>query len=183
MQIHLRDVVILEHLRYPHGYHAYSWWRHQMETFSALLAIFAGNSQVTGEFPAQRLVTRSFGIFIDLRLIKRLSKQSWGWWFETPSRPLWRHSNVRLNLFGVTVYRITMTEIWAIFLHRIFTQCDRATHIRHPFNVFFQKFKFIPDELVHWNTIDVFKLFLAYYCCFVVLWCCIRPDYTALYCF
>ena len=35
-----------------------SWWRHQMETFSALLAICAGNSPVTSEFPAQRPVTR-----------------------------------------------------------------------------------------------------------------------------
>ena len=59
-----------------------SWWRHQMETFSALLAFGAGNSPVTGEFPAQRPVTRSFDIFSDLRLNKRLSKQSWGWWFE-----------------------------------------------------------------------------------------------------
>ena len=24
---------------------------------------------------------------------KRLSKQSWGWWFETPSHSLWRHCN------------------------------------------------------------------------------------------
>ena len=47
----------------------YSWWRHQIETFYAL----------------QRPVTR---------LNKRLSKQSWGWWFETLSCPLWRHSNV-----------------------------------------------------------------------------------------
>ena len=67
------------------------WWRHQMETFSALLAICAGNSPITGEFPAQRLVTRSIDVFFDLRQNKRLSKQSWGWWFETPSRPLWRH--------------------------------------------------------------------------------------------
>ena len=70
-----------------------SWWRHHMETFSALLAIWAGNSPVTGEFPAQRPVSRSFGVFFDLPLNKRLSKQSWGWWFETLSRPLWRHSN------------------------------------------------------------------------------------------
>ena len=60
------------------------WWRHQMETFSALLALCAGNSPVTGEFPAQRPVTRSFDVFFDLRLNKRLSKQSWGYWFETP---------------------------------------------------------------------------------------------------
>ena len=67
------------------------WWRHQMETFSALLAICVENSPVPGEFPAQRPVTRSFDVFIDLRLNDRLSKQSWGWWFETLSRPLWRH--------------------------------------------------------------------------------------------
>ena len=70
-----------------------TWWRHQMETFSALLAICAGNSPVPGEFPAQRPVTRCFDVFLDLRLNKRLSKQWWGWWFETLSCPLWRHRN------------------------------------------------------------------------------------------
>ena len=70
-----------------------TWWRHKMETFSALLAICAGNSPVTGEFPAQRPVTRSFDVFFDLRPTIRLSKQSWGWRFQTPSHPLWRHCN------------------------------------------------------------------------------------------
>ena len=70
-----------------------AWWRHQMETFSALLAICAGNSPVPGEFPTQRPVTRSFDVFFDLCLNKRLSKQSWGWWFVTLSCPLWRHRN------------------------------------------------------------------------------------------
>ena len=64
-----------------------------METFSALLAICAENSPVTGKFPAQKPVTRSFDVFFDLRVNEWLSKQTWGWWFETPSRPLWRHSN------------------------------------------------------------------------------------------
>ena len=64
-----------------------------METFSALLALCAGNSPVTGEFPAQRPVTRSFDVFFDLRLYKRLSKQFRGWWSETPSWSLWRHCN------------------------------------------------------------------------------------------
>ena len=62
-------------------------------TFSALLAICAGNSPVSGDFPAQRPVTRSFGVFFDLRLYKLLRKQWRGWWFETPSRPLWRQCN------------------------------------------------------------------------------------------
>ena len=69
------------------------WWRHQMEALSALLSICAGNSPVTGEFPTQRPVTRSFDVFFDVCLNKRLSKQSWGWWFGTPSRPLWRNCN------------------------------------------------------------------------------------------
>ena len=70
-----------------------AWWRYQMETFSALLDICAGNSPVPGEFPAQRPVTRSFDVFFDLRLNNRLSKQSWDWWFETPSWSSWRHCN------------------------------------------------------------------------------------------
>ena len=64
-----------------------------METFSSLLAICAVNSPVSGEFPVQRPVTRSFDVFFDLCPNKRLSKQSWGWWFETPSGSLWRHGN------------------------------------------------------------------------------------------
>ena len=71
----------------------FTWGRHHMETFSALLAICAGNSPVPCGFPAQRLVTRSFDAFFDLRLNKRLSKQSRGWWFETLPRSLWRHRN------------------------------------------------------------------------------------------
>ena len=49
------------------------WWRHQMETFSALLALCAGNSPVPGEFPTLRPVTPRFDVFF---------------W-----RPLWRHCN------------------------------------------------------------------------------------------
>ena len=70
-----------------------TWWRHQMETFSALLAICAGNSPGTGEFPAQRPVVRSFDVFFDLRPNKQLSKQWWGWWFEAPPWSLRRHRN------------------------------------------------------------------------------------------
>ena len=47
-----------------------------------------------GDFPTQGPVTRSFDVFFDLRLNKPLSKQSWGWWFETLSRSLWRHRYV-----------------------------------------------------------------------------------------
>ena len=52
-----------------------------------------------GECPTQRPVMLSFDVYFDLRLNKRLSKQSWGWWFETLSRSLWRHRN------GFAVFR------------------------------------------------------------------------------
>ena len=70
------------------------WWHHQMETFPALLVICAGNSPVPGEFPTQRPVPQGFDVIFDLRPNKRLSKLWRCCWFETPSRPLWRHCNV-----------------------------------------------------------------------------------------
>ena len=81
-----------------------------METFSALLAICAGNSPVPGEFPTQRPVTRSFDVYFDLRPDKRLSKQLWGWWFETLSHSLWRHRNEMMacGLFGAKPLSDTM---------------------------------------------------------------------------
>ena len=68
-------------------------------TFSSLMAICVGNSPASSEFPAQRPVTWSFDVFFDLCLNKRLRKQSWGWWFKTLSRPLWRHCNEMISAF------------------------------------------------------------------------------------
>ena len=68
-----------------------------------------------GEFPTQRPVTRSFDVFFDLRLNKRLSKQPWGWWFETPSWSLWRQRNVdtlvknNTSIYAGHLWRITST--------------------------------------------------------------------------
>ena len=112
----------------PAWKHFIAWWRHHMETFSALLAICAGNSPVTGEFPAQRPVTRSFNIFVDLRLDKRLNKQSWGWWFETLSRPLWRHSNGLLTGLQVITNLCDRWVIVVVDLLRIKPYIDSSSH-------------------------------------------------------
>ena len=88
-----------------------TWWRHQMESFSALLTICAGNSPRTGEFPRQRPVTRSFDAYFDLRLNKRLSKQSLGWWFETPSLSLWRHCDDLSNNLSYPILAIAVPAI------------------------------------------------------------------------
>ena len=81
---------IAEHCRITWPHSDVIAWKHFPCYWSF---VRAENSPVTGEFPTQRPVTRSFDAFCDLRLNKRLSKQSWGWWFETPSCPLWRHCN------------------------------------------------------------------------------------------
>ena len=77
----------------------------QMESFSALLAICAGNSSDTGEFPSQSPVTRSFGVFFDLRLNKQLRKQSRRRWFETPLRSYY----VTVLCFG-NALRLKLTD-------------------------------------------------------------------------
>ena len=64
---------------------------------SVLLALCEGK-------PLQRPVTRSFGAFFDLRLNKRLSKQSRRRWFETPLRSLWRHHN---GFHNISIDRMT----------------------------------------------------------------------------
>ena len=72
--------------------------------------IFRVTDHLCGEFtgprwiPAQRPLTRSFDVFFDLRLNKRFSEQSRGWWFETLLCPLWRHSNVQNTNLVITLH-------------------------------------------------------------------------------
>ena len=76
-----------------------TWWSFMMTSSNGnifrVTGPLCGEFTGPGEFPTQRPVTQSFDIFFDLRLNKRLNKQSWGWWFETLSRPFWRHRNAR----------------------------------------------------------------------------------------
>ena len=104
--------------------HISTWWRLRIETYSALLAICAGNSSFTGEYPTQRPVTRSFAVFFDLRLNKLLSKQSWGWWFETLSSPLWRHSNDISVMAAKSVIRKVTVNISTHIIILIYTHFD-----------------------------------------------------------
>ena len=69
-----------------------------------------------GEFPTQRSVTRSFDVFFDLRLNKRLSKQPWGWWFEMPSWSLWRQCNAQKINFTI-VSNITWYKEYSLSHH------------------------------------------------------------------
>ena len=68
-------------------------WKH----FPALLALCAGNSLVTSQFPAQRRGALMFSLICALN--KQFSKQSWGCWFEKPLCSLWCHCNEELLNF------------------------------------------------------------------------------------
>ena len=76
----------------------------------------------------QRPVTRRFDVFFDLCPNKRLSKQWWGWWFETPSCPLWRHCDgifrvkcpkLLVSLSEQTVFLIQM--LWKLCIIHSYT--------------------------------------------------------------
>ena len=119
-----------------------SWWRHQMEIFSALLAIRAGNSPVTGEFPTQRPGTRSFDVYFDLRTKERLSKQWWGWWFETLSRSLWRHRNDCTSTCLATVLSYQNDPFNSYGLTLIPSWTSKYIHYRAGDEITVQPFKF-----------------------------------------
>ena len=72
----------------------FSWWRHQMEPFSALLTLARGILRSPVDSPHKG---RWRGA-----LNKWLSKQSRSRWFDTPSHPLWRHCNVWPGLSGTS---------------------------------------------------------------------------------
>ena len=108
----------------------FSWWRHRMETFSALLGLCVGNSLVTGEFPSQRPVMWNFRVFFALRPNKRLSKQSRRRRFEMPLRSLQRYRNV-LTEWGQSKWRNITAPPWWTLCHEV--SRDFACHFEwHP---------------------------------------------------
>ena len=102
-----------------------TWWRHQIETFPHYWLFV-----VNDEFPAQWPVMQSFDVFFDQHLNKQLSKQSWGWWFETPS--CWRPCNaINLTISKLVIINL-LCEIFVLWLvwfvkenkNSVFSACD-----------------------------------------------------------
>ena len=91
-----------------------------------------------GEFPTKRPVTRSFDVFFDLRLNKRLSKQPGDWWFETSSWSLWRHCNDKHK--KVCIYSDIGLGIGDRIANRmvIFNKNNETVNnVHHPLNVLY----------------------------------------------
>ena len=86
--------------------------------------IFRVTGHLCGEFtgvsPTQKPVTLSFDVFFDLHLNERLSTQSWGWWFETPARPLWRHSNALIcSSYSVLLSKMEAKEFESLNVFKV----------------------------------------------------------------
>ena len=130
-----------------------------------------GNSPVTGGFPSQRPLTRSFDVFFDFRLNKRLSKPSWRRWFETPSRSLWRQRNdpegfIVLDFVGVISWVPDDSMRKMQFLYNV--EILRALRFKSPWPFL----KCPPEWLLFGSTYypakpvhDVTAIFISTYMC------------------
>ena len=135
-----------------------------METFSALLVLWAGNSPVTGEFPIQRPVTRSFDAFFGLRL----NKHSWGRWFETPSCPVWRHCNDEQTTFqSARRDLVKIGGVSTIDKQRVLMHGHQRWNVRH--------------GLCHIYMIYVYIWVVYSFCLFCCLFIIVTTQFVALY--
>ena len=96
--------------------------------------LLCGEFTGPGEFPTQRTVTRSFDVCFDPRPNKRLSKQPWGWWFETPSWSLWRQCNGLNMFFILQPIRLTVDTDSGMRNYRFFpgpSVADKSSDVRY----------------------------------------------------
>ena len=160
-------VVLLFKFRSPQRGLLYTRWPHQMETFSALLAICAGNSPVTGDFPAQRPVTRSFDVFFDLRLNIQLSKQ----WWDVYQR-CWNSKNSDTSLIlyhffrhGLNVYLTVTHCLNRCIIHVLHTSsynCQIFYNYMNAYCVyFFSSIAFTNNAMLFFNPFHDSKYFFT----------------------
>ena len=111
---------------------------------------------VPGEFPTQRPVTRSFDVFFDLHPNKRLSKQWWGWCFETPSCPLWLHRSGCTYVSREIYTRLSLRRdlLWLVWVNfaAIFNATLTLSQWSSSGNPVAIQCAWHLDPSVHWNA-------------------------------
>ena len=139
-----------------------------MESLSALLAFVWGIHRA----PTQRPVTRSFDIFFDLRLNKRSSKQSWGWWFGTPSRPLWHHPNEFETCWTDRSLTCYWMLLFVLFIRQAISGKDQW-QVTGPYGL--QSFWSKPEQWLHWSGSTEISWNLGFFtdpiCYYWFRWC------------
>ena len=71
-------------------------------------------------------------LYPNLRLDKRLSKQSWGWWSEMPSRSLWRHRNAICTLVCYAMFYsgyITVLDGFLCISYHMLSGCIMGSEV------------------------------------------------------
>ena len=163
---HARDLGVRFKIQFLMDCQIYAMMTSSNGNISALLSLCAGNSPVTGEFPSQRPVTRSFDLFFDLRLKNRLSKQPRRRRFETPSGPLWRHCNMEEWILHV------------VYLHYIHSgTCSPRSQKVLPnasqFDHFLASKSCLISFTLSWKTISEALDRLHIQCCFIQVSMCV----------
>ena len=103
---------------------------------------------------------------------KRLSKQSWGWWFETHSPPLWRHSNVYIVFFGLSIKKLVDGRYWKCFVPPIIKIWFNP---RYWISVYILPVSDSPGSKVH--IVAYIRLFVDDIISIVSLW---DPDWNSI---
>ena len=97
-------------------------------------SIFRVTGPLCGEFTGHRWIPLTkasdaeLWCFFYLRLNKWLSTHSWGWWFETPSRSLWRQSNEhqKFEIILIPMEAFTLKQILIISDNDKKSTCNSA---------------------------------------------------------
>ena len=123
--------------------------------------IFRVTGHLCGEFTGHRWIPRTKAsdkgcdVFFDLLPNERLSKPSWGWWFETPPRPLWRRSNVSYANVCIEFY----TEWMGILAYILSRWLSRLAKVEFICNILRDKqrirptmHELFPQPLLNWNV-------------------------------
>ena len=96
-----------------------------METFSALLALNGGIHRSPVNSPHKGQWRRALIFSLSCALNKRLTEQSWDWWFETTSRSLWRHCDVTaffaeiIDFFYVSFSKLQRLHRWCLGMNKL----------------------------------------------------------------
>ena len=99
--------------------------------------IFRITGHLCGEFTGRRWISRTkasdaeFDVFFDLHLNKWLSNQWGGWWFETPSRPLWHHCTVLPNCVLCMIWRLLSIPLIPFLISKSLISCYINNLIQH----------------------------------------------------
>ena len=113
--------VLLNGLMKAYTSHFFSWWHHQMETFPRYWPFMQRMHRSPVDFLHKDQWRGAVMFFFHLCLNKRLSKQTWGWWFETPWSSLWYHCNIQCL---VALSLELLHNIWELM------EFTKSTHVQ-----------------------------------------------------